>query len=224
MDLMIFGAPKDHTKWLLFLLVILTPMPSYAKYDGYFSYYENKYKLPKNILKAISIVESKTLPWTMNIDGVPVYANSKNQAVTVLKHVARSHRFGIAYKQGERVKSGFYKTEKAAKKALKAKTRLGAKILKINKRFINKVNPKNSDICLMQVNYRWHGKDNFRSVNEMFDPEKCINYAAKYLSTLINRHGLDKGIGCYNGCGKSKSDQITMKSYIRKVKREWSSI
>jgi soluble lytic murein transglycosylase-like protein len=39
------------------------------------------------------------------------------------------------------------------------------------------------DIGCMQVNQRWHGS-HFRSVAEMFDPERNVQYAASYLKSL----------------------------------------
>lgn len=41
----------------------------------------------------------------------------------------------------------------------------------------------NIDLGMMQLNYRWHGNQ-FASLEEMFTPEKNINYAAKLLKSL----------------------------------------
>ena len=44
------------------------------------------------------------------------------------------------------------------------------------------------DIGCMQVNHRWHGS-HFRSVAEMFDPERNVQYAASYLKSLRREAG-----------------------------------
>ncbi|MBN8828951.1 MAG: transglycosylase SLT domain-containing protein [Sphingobacteriia bacterium] len=41
---------------------------------------------------------------------------------------------------------------------------------------------KNIDIGCMQVNFKYHGK-NFTNLEEMFEPEINVTYAAKFLST-----------------------------------------
>ncbi len=44
------------------------------------------------------------------------------------------------------------------------------------------------DIGCMQINHHWHAQ-NFRSVNEMFDPERNVQYAASFLKTLRAEEG-----------------------------------
>lgn len=44
------------------------------------------------------------------------------------------------------------------------------------------------DLGCMQINHRWHG-DQFASVAEMFDPERNVDYAARFLAELRQRHG-----------------------------------
>jgi len=46
----------------------------------------------------------------------------------------------------------------------------------------------NIDIGVMQVNYRWHGKE-FANLEEMLDVNNNIEYAAKLLSSLYKEHG-----------------------------------
>lgn len=46
----------------------------------------------------------------------------------------------------------------------------------------------NIDIGVMQINYRWHGKE-FRSVEEMLEVNNNIEYAAKLLTSLYKEHG-----------------------------------
>jgi hypothetical protein len=44
------------------------------------------------------------------------------------------------------------------------------------------------DVGCMQINIYWHGA-NFRSVSDMFDPPRNVNYAAKLLKDLKAREG-----------------------------------
>jgi soluble lytic murein transglycosylase-like protein len=44
------------------------------------------------------------------------------------------------------------------------------------------------DVGCMQINLYWHGK-HFRSVVDMFDPSRNVNYAATYLKQLRAREG-----------------------------------
>lgn len=44
------------------------------------------------------------------------------------------------------------------------------------------------DVGCFQINYKWHGQA-FRSIDEMFDPEKNAHYAAKFLSGLYSELG-----------------------------------
>ncbi|MCK0207894.1 lytic transglycosylase domain-containing protein [Starkeya koreensis] len=44
------------------------------------------------------------------------------------------------------------------------------------------------DLGCMQINYRWHGAK-FGSVAQMFDPARNVDYAARFLSELKQRHG-----------------------------------
>lgn len=44
------------------------------------------------------------------------------------------------------------------------------------------------DIGCMQINYRYHGKQ-FVSIEEMFDPGKNVDYAARFLKSLHKREG-----------------------------------
>ncbi len=65
----------------------------------------------------------------------------------------------------------YYKTKEAAVAAAKA----------LRKRGIN-----NFDVGCMQINMRFHGKE-FASLEDAFDPQKNVEYAARFLKRLYNR-------------------------------------
>jgi len=44
------------------------------------------------------------------------------------------------------------------------------------------------DVGCMQINIHWHGK-NFKSISEMFDPARNVDYAAGYLKQLRSQEG-----------------------------------
>jgi soluble lytic murein transglycosylase-like protein len=71
---------------------------------------------------------------------------------------------------------------------------------------------KNIDIGLMQINYYYHGK-NFNSLEDMFDLEKNINYAAKFLYLLYLKYGSwQSAIKRYHG-----NSEIKNEGYLEKV-------
>ena len=78
------------------------------KYSKYFSYYERKYKIPKNLLYSISVHETGrphssnlkvSWPWTIHNAGKPYYFNTKLQAINfakkLIKHKNENFDIGI---------------------------------------------------------------------------------------------------------------------------------
>ena len=54
------------------------------------------------------------------------------------------------------------------------------------------------DVGCFQINYRWHG-DGFRSIDEMFDPQRNAIYAARFLETLYTEFGnWTRAVGAYH--------------------------
>ncbi len=70
-----------------------------------------------------------------------------------------------------RGKGHYYKTKEAAVKAAQ----------NLRKKGIN-----NFDVGCMQINMRFHGKE-FASLEDAFDPQKNVEYAAKFLKKLYDR-------------------------------------
>jgi len=69
-------------------------------------------------------------------------------------------------------KALFPSSEQAALRQFDTASRGGAKLI---------------DIGCMQINHYFHG-ENFSSVEEMFDPHRNVEYAAKFLRNLHDRH------------------------------------
>ena len=74
----------------------------------------------------------------------------------------------------------------------------------------------NIDIGCMQLNYRWHKKF-FRSLSDMISPIKNVDYGARFLKKLHQRHGSwEKAVKYYH----SSKSKFNVK-YYRKVKAVW---
>lgn len=69
----------------------------------------------------------------------------------------------------------------------------------------------------MQIAVRWH-KHNFDSVYEMIDPEKNVDYAARYLLSHYKKYmNWNAAIKRYHG-GNSKQNRI----YLKKIKKYYN--
>ena len=70
------------------------------------------------------------------------------------------------------------------------------------------------DIGCMQLNYFYHG-DRFSSVEEMFDPHKNVDYAARFLKELKQNEGSwTLAVGRYNA---GKNNDPAQKRYVCRV-------
>ncbi len=70
------------------------------------------------------------------------------------------------------------------------------------------------DIGCMQLNYFYHG-DRFSSVEEMFDPHKNVDYAARFLKELKQSEGTwTLAVGRYNA---GKNNDPAQKRYVCRV-------
>ena len=76
---------------------------------------------------------------------------------------------------------------------------------------------KNIDVGCMQLNYRWH-KGAFSSLDDMFDPEKNIQYAAKFVKELYGRHQNWKDVIKHYHSNKKKFNV----PYYQKVSKVWN--
>lgn len=144
------------------------------------SQYERQHGIPKNLLKAISLIESGrkvpgrglvAWPWTINANGTPYVFETKAEAIAKVK-------------------------------ALQAK---GIQLI---------------DVGCMQINLKHH-PGAFNSLEEAFDPEKNIAYAAQFLSQKweSNNGNWIKAVGGYHNI----KEEIN-KPYREKVMDSWSQL
>lgn len=77
---------------------------------------------------------------------------------------------------------------------------------------------KSIDIGIAQINYKWHG-DKFQNLDALIDPTQNIEYAAKLLVNLKDKHGdWHKAVRYYHS-----SNSVHHKKYSRQVMIGWLS-
>ena len=97
--------------------------------------------------------------------------------------------------------SAYFQTKKAALDSLKDRIKKGV---------------TNIDVGCMQLNYRWH-KQFFKSLRDMISPIQNVDYGARFLKKLHQRHGSwEKAVKYYH----SSKSKFNVK-YYRKVKAVW---
>ncbi len=97
--------------------------------------------------------------------------------------------------------SAYFQTKKAALDSLRKRVESGV---------------TNIDVGCMQLNYRWHNKF-FSNLSEMINPIKNVDYGARFLKKLFQRHGSwEKAVKYYHS-SKSKFNV----RYYKKVKAVW---
>jgi len=74
----------------------------------------------------------------------------------------------------------------------------------------------NIDVGVMQLNIRWH-RENFKSIEEMLEPKKNIEYAAGFLLKLYNKYGdWHRAVRFYHS-----STTEYYRKYSRKITLAW---
>ena len=77
----------------------------------------------------------------------------------------------------------------------------------------------NIDVGVMQLNIRWH-RENFKSIEEMLEPKKNIEYAAGFLLKLYKKYGdWHKAVRFYHS-----STAEYYRKYSRKITLAWIGV
>lgn len=190
-----------------------------------------KHNIAPLVMLSIAENESRTRSWTLNVDEYPLYSDSKEEAMH--KYRTIMHRpYVVQVDPGPSKKSVgyFFRTrlsaEQGISKILNSKRASGyPKIIKqSNGEYYRKLNIYNTGVCSMQINYYWNGGPNGLSVPELLEPETCINYAAKFLKSLLDKHSFEKAIGCYYTCGNSKHSKNARKQYYERFARNYNRL
>lgn len=96
-------------------------------------------------------------------------------------------------------KAAYEPSRDAALRAFRAAKLNGAKLI---------------DVGCMQINHRYHG-EGFDTLEDMFDPEKNVTYAARFLSELKEREGTwTKAIARYHA---GPNNIAAQKTYVCRV-------
>tara|TARA_A100001011_G_scaffold14293_1_gene15108 strand:- start:1135 stop:2007 length:873 start_codon:yes stop_codon:yes gene_type:complete len=147
-----------------------------------------------NCEKIANRIESET--------NLPIHLLSSISRVEAGRKLSSGEVKGWPWSINHAGKGLYFETKKGALKYLKNAVSNGS---------------KNIDVGCMQLNYRWH-KGAFSSLDDMFDPEKNIQYAAKFVKELYGRHQNWKDVIKHYHSNKKKFNV----PYYQKVSKVWN--
>ena len=147
-----------------------------------------------NCEKIANRIESET--------NLPIHLLSSISRVEAGRKLSSGEVKGWPWSINHAGKGLYFETKKGALKYLKNAVSNGS---------------KNIDVGCMQLNYRWH-KGAFSSLEEMFDPEKNIQYAAKFVKELYGRHQNWEDVIKHYHSNKKKFNV----PYYQKVSKVWN--
>ena len=180
------------------LIMVLLACSVQAK-DDLFERTAAKYDLSAELLRSIALVESKMYPWAVNINWESFRLDSPYQAVQFIHRVQKSPWLLRVDYKGESHRL-FFRSGLAAQKALDD-LHARAKFLDTEVPYqweIRKLDVRSVDIGLMQINWKFHGR-HFDSMLQLFDPATNLDYAARYLKSLLKEHGdLEQAVAHYH--------------------------
>jgi len=170
------------------------------KHASIFKQAAAKHGISETVLRSICEVESQNNPWAFNVNGEGFQPASLTDALNQINNIhTRPWLLKLSFKRRASTRL-FYRSEKDAQLAL-------VDILKDAKRWgftppkkshIRLLDVKSTDIGYMQINWRFHGR-HFNSVAELYDPAVNIDYSARYIKKLIQRHGsMSKAVAFYH--------------------------
>ena len=193
-------------KFVGFLFLYFISAYSFGSYETYRPLVELKaikYGVPPYALMALIRHESRGRPWTFNIDGEGMFFNSKEKAVSTFTLINQNPwMVKIKLKNNKYYRRFFNSGQSAAdwskKLANRSDTRLSI-IVNPKKRIINPkrntilIRPlkvRNVDVGLGQINYIHHGQHLSDDISffQWLDPSTNIDYMAKHLKELMDRH------------------------------------
>lgn len=151
------------------------------------------------LLRSIALVESNMNPWAININWESFSPASPYQAVQLIRRVQkRPWLLRVDYRDtSHRL---FFQSGRDAQMALKNLLARAAflEIEEPHQWEIRKLDVRSVDIGLMQINWKFHGH-HFDSMQVLFDPATNLDYAARYLKSLLQRHGdVEKAVAHYH--------------------------
>lgn len=187
-------------------------------------YYETaaRYGLDPILLQAIAKVESNGKAWVMNIDGEPMHFKSKQELLSYHAHISERPYLVRTYRDGQ-WKLNWFRTDAEAE-AFFLRARVRDPELRISKKSpfrttFRKPRLENTDVGAMQINLRWHKARAGVSLERLVEPTFNLDYAARYLASLIAEHGTWQGIARYHSTTPSRQ-----RAYQERVRDAYLSI
>lgn len=187
-----------------------------------FDDYGRKHNINPNVLRSIASIESNLNPHAVNFDGESFTTiKSRTDAVRLINAI-KKHPFMVRVdipkvKQPERYFYDNLAAASARKAAVAARIAAG-ELSRSAKISVRRLDVKNFDVGLMQINHRWHGSK-FADVDSMFDIHKNLDYAASYIKSLQRKHGsVTKAIAHYHSPTDWRQEQ-----YLSKFDRSYRS-
>lgn len=171
----------------VFLILIWAPTSLLA--DALFARAASQYQLKPALLKSIAEMESQLHPWAVNLNWEGFKPRTKADAVTLVEAV-QVNPWLLRLDYPDESQRLFFRNRQDAISALE-QIKQNASLLGINRPSdweIRKLDTRSVDIGLMQINWKFHGR-HFDSLEQLFEPEVNVLYAAKYLRKLLRRHG-----------------------------------
>ena len=170
------------------------------KYAPIFKQAAAKYGISETVLRSICEVESQNNPWAFNVNGEGFQPSNLADALSQIDNIhSRPWLLKLSFKRQASTRL-FYRSEKDAQLALgdilKDAKHWGFEVPK--KTHIRLLDVKSTDIGYMQINWRFHGR-HFNSIADLYDPAINIDYSARYIKKLIQRHGsMSKAVAFYH--------------------------
>jgi len=174
--------------------------PTNHKHASIFKQAAAKYGISETVLRSICEVESQNNPWAFNVNGEGFQPASLADALNQIGNIhSRPWLLKLSFKRQVPTRL-FYRNRKDAQLALgdilKDAKRWGFETPK--KTHIRLLDVKSTDIGYMQINWRFHGR-HFNSMADLYNPAINIDYSARYIKKLIQRHGsMSKAVAFYH--------------------------
>lgn len=186
-------------RWLLLMAGLVLVAGEALAQDDLFERTAKKHDLSAELLRSIALVESNMHPWAVNINLEGFRPESPWQAVQLIQRVQRRPwLLKVFYKDtNHRL---FFRSGRDAQFAL-LQLRARARFLdaEVPQQWeIRKLDVRSVDIGLMQINWKFHG-EHFDSMQALFDPATNLDYAARFLKSLLKEHGdLEQAVAHYH--------------------------
>lgn len=196
-----------------FLILLTSTGGAYA--ESVFDSAGELYGVDPNLLRSISMTESSIYPWTLNFGGNALYLPDRTALVRTFK-ASRSRPWlvTVVYRDTRPSRRIFFRGSSEAR-AYGLRMRARAKVRSAD---VKRIDIENVDIGLMQVNWRWHGKE-FSSIEQMSQTHANVMYAARMLRSQIKDYGLFRGVGYYHSRTAPR-----WRNYYRKVRRSYAKL